>query len=547
MNKFDLVLDPKAMPLRINGLPELCYPAQLNATATIFTDAADNRWLDRIAYYCRGQSWTYENLIDGTKRMAAALHAIGVGPGERVVLRMVDSPDLVMALLAVMGLGAIAVPTFTQLRAEEIAYRVEDSKSRYLIVEADLLEEAAKAHDAGCGLDHVIVAHRDPGGNFMSLDDLAHDAPPFDQWADTHCDDVCLILYTSGTTGRPKGAAHCHRDMMAAGDTFGRYMMLTTEDDVYAGPPAIPFAMGTCFLIYYPLRFGAAAVLCPEKTTEAFIEAFKDHQPTIFISVPTFYHRMLDYQRAGGALYLGAPKTLLCAGEPLNPEFEIAWHEETGIPLSQLIGTTEFLHAFVGFRPGVDEIRRETLGLVCPGYEITVRDPDTFQEVPHGQHGLMCVRGPTTTIYWSPREVQSEATRDGWTIVRDLIWQDDDGWIHFVSRQDEMIITGGLNVSPVDVERVLAKHPAVLECASIGAPDETGERAELVKAFIVLADGYSGDAMLTKEIQDYFKSAAPPFMYPRIIEYVDALPKSMTGKLQRSVLKRMELAKQGDA
>ena len=157
----------------------------------------------------------------------------------------------------------------------------------------------------------------------------------------------------------------------------------------------------------------------------------------------------------------------------------------------------------------------------------------------------MCVRGPTTTIYWSPREVQSEATRDGWPIVRDLIWQDDEGFIHFVSRQDEMIITGGLNVSPVDVERVLARHPAVRECASIGAPDETGERAELVKAFIILADGYTGDAALTTEIQNFFKASAPPFMYPRTIEYVDTLPKSMTGKLQRSALKRQELAKQG--
>jgi 2-aminobenzoate-CoA ligase len=547
MNKFDLVLDPKAMPLRINGLPELCYPERLNVTAAIFADAVKNQWLDRIAYYCRGQSWRYDALISGTRRIAAALRSIGVGPGERVVLRMVDSPDLVMALLAVKGLGAIAVPAFVQLRADEIAYRVRDSESRFIIVDADLLDEAAKAHDAGCGLEHVVVSPADPSGIYTALDDLAGAAAPFGQWADTGRDDVCLITYTSGTTGRPKGGAHCHADLMAAGDTFARYMMLTTEDDIFAGPPAIPFSMGSSFLIFYPLRFGAAAVLCPEKTVEAYVDAFNNHHPTIFISVPTFYHRLLAYHRAGGKLALDSFKTLLCAGEPLNPDFEIAWHEETGVPLSQLIGTTEMFHAFIGTRPGRDEIRRETLGKVCPGYEISVRDPDTFDEVPNGEHGLMCVRGPTSTVYWSPRDIQSESVRDGWTIVRDLIWRDDEGFIYFVSRQDDMIITGGLNVSPVEVERILARHPAVLECACVGAPDETGERSEVVKAFITLADGYTGNDALTGEIQEFFKGAGPPFMYPRKIEYVVSLPKSLTGKLQRSALKRQEFAKQGDA
>ena len=550
MNKFDLVLDPAGMPDRINALPELCYPHRLNSTKAIFEAAARNGWGDRPAYYCGGRTWTYDALIAGTGRIAAALAAAGMRAEDRVILRMFDSPEMVMTLLAIHGMGAISVPAFVQLRAEDIAYRVADTAARIIVVAAELLDEVIAAIEDGCALDHVIVAPRDPTGRFTSLDDLAAAAPPITEWADTAGDDLCLIVYTSGTTGRPKGTAHCHRDLMATGDTFARYVLKAGPQDVFAGPPALPFTMGMSFFMYYPLRFGAASVLCPQKTVEAYLEAFDAHRPSIFISVPTFYHRMLAHRRAGGALPLDSVRILLCAGEPLYPEFEAAWHDETGVPFSQLIGTTEMFHAFVGFRYGQDEIRRETLGTVCPGYEITVRDPQSFAPLGHGEHGLMCVRGPTATVYWSPREIQTEAVRDGWTVVQDLIWMDGEGFIHFVARHDEVIVSGGLNISPVEVERVLVRHPAVAECACVASPDDAGERASVVKAFITLAEGHSGtlaeghsgrDALKT-EIQDFFKRNGPPFMYPRKIEFVDALPKSLTGKVQRSVLRRREFA-----
>ena len=482
-------------------------------------------------------------MIAGTGRIAAALAAAGMRAEDRVILRMFDSPEMVMTLLAIHGMGAISVPAFVQLRAEDIAYRVADTAARIIVVAAELLDEVIAAIEDGCALDHVIVAPRDPTGRFTSLDDLAAAAPPITEWADTAGDDLCLIVYTSGTTGRPKGTAHCHRDLMATGDTFARYVLKAGPQDVFAGPPALPFTMGMSFFMYYPLRFGAASVLCPQKTVEAYLEAFDAHRPSIFISVPTFYHRMLAHRRAGGALPLDSVRILLCAGEPLYPEFEAAWHDETGVPFSQLIGTTEMFHAFVGFRYGQDEIRRETLGTVCPGYEITVRDPQSFAPLGHGEHGLMCVRGPTATVYWSPREIQTEAVRDGWTVVQDLIWMDGEGFIHFVARHDEVIVSGGLNISPVEVERVLVRHPAVAESACVASLDDAGERASVVKAFITLAEGHSGtlaeghsgrDALKT-EIQDFFKRNGPPFMYPRKIEFVDALPKSLTGKVQRSV------------
>ena len=541
MNKFDLVLDPAAMPERIFALPELSYPDRLNIARAIFAGAEKNGWLDRTAYVCGGKRWSYADLIAGTKRIAGALRAAGVGPEDRVILRMRDTPELVMALLAAKGLGAIAIPTFVQLRADDLAYRARDTEARFIVVGDGLLEEAARAYDAGCGLERVIVAPGDPSGRFDSLDSLAEGAEPVDAWADTGADDLCLIVYTSGTTGRPKAAAHCHRDLMATGDTFPRYVLKAGPEDVFAGPPALPFTMGMSFFMYYPLRFGASSVLCPEKTVEAYVETLAHHRPTIFICVPTFYHRLLEHRRAGGALALDSVRILLCAGEPLNPEFEIAWHEETGVPFQQLIGTTELFHAFVGCRYGEDEIRRETLGTVCPGYEISVRDPDTFRPVPPGEEGLMYVRGPTATVYWSPREVQSEAVREGWSVVNDLIRKDADGFIRFVARRDEMIVSGGLNIAPVDVERILLRHAAVRECACVGAPDETGERASVVKAFVVAEDGAPAGDALARELQAFFKANGPPFMYPRRIAFVDALPKSLTGKVQRAVLRKREL------
>ena len=211
------------------------------------------------------------------------------------------------------------------------------------------------------------------------------------------------------------------------------------------------------------------------------------------------------------------------------------------MPFSQLIGTTEMFTAFIGFRPEVDDVLSQTLGRPCAGYEITVRDPETFEEVETGKHGLMCVRGPSATVYWSPAEAQSGAVRDGWNIVQDIIWKDDEGFIHFVSRHDEMIITSGFNVAPFDVERILARHLAVSECACIGVPDLSGERSEIVKAFIILADGYMQSEALANEMQEFFKSNGPPFMYPREIEFVSAFPRSLAGKVLRSALKKEEI------
>ncbi len=541
VNKFDIIDDPAGMPTRVNALPELQFPARFNITRALFERIENAGWEERSAFLSDNRRVSYGELIQETRGYAAALAARGVGPGDRVVLRIADSPELAIAILAVQALGGIVVATFTQLRSEDLLYRVRDTGARFAIVAADLIEEMLPVVDAESALK-ILVLGDEPSGRFEEiLEPFRGGAPPID-FADTAPDDIAVIAYTSGTTGRPKGAAHSHRDVLAATETYFRHCVRPREDDVIAGPPSIPFTLGMAFLIYFPLWFGAAAVVGADKSPEACVDAVRRHSATILVAVPTYYNQLLRHLQATETKLPTLRQTLI-GGEPLYPELEAAWRDETGLPLVQFIGTTEMFHCIISYRHGIDEPRTGCLGRAVPGYEVTVRDPETFDEVANGEHGLMCVRGPTSCVYWSPREIQADAVRDGWNIVQDTVWKDDEGYIYFVSRRDEMIVSGGFNIAPADVERVLIRHPAVAECACAPAPDETGERAAVVKAFIVLNDGFEPGPDLGSEIQTYFKDNGPPFMYPRKIEFIDALPKGITGKVQRSELRRREMGR----
>ena len=541
MNKFDLIVDPAGMPARINALPELQFPANFNITRALFERIEGSGWLERPALLTDHWRVSYGELLRETRRYAAALSTAGVEPGVRVVLRIADSPELVFAILAVQALGGTVVATFTQLRADDILYRIRDTGSRIAIVGADLVDEMLPVAEAEPSID-VVVLGGEYSGPFQMFDSLAPDQASEIAYADTSPSDMAVIAYTSGTTGRPKGAAHCHGDLLAATETYFRHCVVPREDDVIAGPPSIPFTLGMGFFIYFPLWFGAAAVIGADKSPEACVDAVCRHGATILVAVPTYYNQLLRHLQATETELPTLRQTLI-GGEPLYPELEAAWRGETGLPLVQFIGTTEMFHCIISYRHGVDEPRTGCLGRAVPGYEVTVRDPETFGEMASGEHGLLCVRGPTSCVYWSPREIQTEAVRDGWNIVQDTVWKDDEGYIHFVSRRDEMIVSGGFNIAPADVERILIRHPAVAECACTPAPDETGERAAVVKAFIVLNDGHLPDGDLVSEIQSYFKDNGPPFMYPRKIEFIDALPKGITGKVLRSELQRREIGR----
>lgn len=325
---------------------------------------------------------------------------------------------------------------------------------------------------------------------------------------------------------------------MATADTYADYCIGMRPGDVVAGPPAIPFALGLDCFVLYTLRSGASAVLDVDKTPQRLIEAMAAFGVTIVVGVSTYYNRLGQLISERG---LRPPKLrmALCGGEPLPIEVERAWASATGLPLEQFLGTTELLNIFIGVRHGVAAAKPGAMGRAVPGYEISIRDADTFAPVPSGTTGLLCVRGPTGTRYLNNAEAQAKTVRDGWNVFQDLVAWDEDGCLVYIARRDEMIVSGGHSISPVEVEQVLMRHPYVAECACTAAPDPAGLRPSIVKAYVVLKSTVEQSATTKLELQDFFKRSAPPFMYPREIEFKDSLPRTLNGKIQRSELRRL--------
>lgn len=531
---------PAEVPTLLFALPELVYPDALNAVRVCLNDA--KRWGARPAFLYGDAQLTFAALEGEVGRYAAALDRLGVKAGDRVLLRMNDTPALVLAILATQAIGAIAVPTYVQLRADDLLYRVRDAQVSVALVGADLLSEMRPvAAQLGAALRVVAV----PGDfdatysahAFEAFDALLPSEPVVPDYADTHADDVVLILYTSGSTGRSKGTLHAHRDLLVTCDTYARYCVKPRPGDVLGGPAAVPFALGIAFFVYYPLRFGATALLEPDKSPETAIRLMDRHGVTIFVGVASYYTRLLALVRARGAVPPRLRMTLT-GGEPLLPDIERSWRETTGIALMQFLGTTEMLSCFLGSRADEDEAPEGTMGLAIPGYECSVRDPETFAAVPAGTPGLLCMRGPTGTRYWNRPEEQRKVVREGWNVFQDIVVRDERGFLRYISRSDDMIITAGHNISPVSVETVLIRHPAVAECACVPAPDPSGRRANIIKAYVVLREGVVPHPGLERALQDFFIANAPPYMYPRVIEFMPALPKTPTGKVLRAALRK---------
>ena len=279
----------------------------------------------------------------------------------------------------------------------------------------------------------------------------------------------------------------------------------------------------------------ASALLEPDKKPEVLLPLLRRHRVTVLAAVPTWYNLLAPMlEKDGGKL--PDLRMSLVGGEPLLAKVEQRWQAASGMKLEQFLGTTEMLHIFLATRHGIDEPRSGAIGIAVPGYEVSVRDPDTFAAVPEGDSGLLCVRGPTGTAYWNRPEAQQQAVREGWNVFQDIVWRDPDGYFHYVARHDDVIISAGYNISPFEVESVLATHPNVLECGCVAAPDPENKRSSIVRAFVALRGG-EPDAAMRRELQDYFKSKAPPYMYPREIVFMKELPKTMNGKILRTELR----------
>jgi 2-aminobenzoate-CoA ligase len=530
--------DMADLPDQPRNVPELAYPTRLNAAAVLVDGALAAGFGDQVVYYCDDGTVTYTELAAAVDRAGAALRSLGIRPGERVLLRLEDGPELVYWILAAQKVGAVPVPTFTLSRASDLVYRENDTEAVAVVVGADLLGEVDAARPGFRHVRHLIAVPGTDDPGYLNADALragSADTGPVPAAA-TCSDDLALILYTSGSTGEPKGCWHTHADVLAIADTYARHCLRPTIEDVFAGPPPIPFALGFGFFVVFPIRFGAAAVLTSGKSPARMLAAIEEHGVTIITGVSTYFGMLVDEIAGNEApTRTSSLRMLLCGGEPLPDRIAARCAAEMGLPLVQFLGTTEMLHNIVSYVPG-EVPRQGSFGRAVPGYEVVVRDPVSFEEVPRGEAGLLTVRGATGTKYWRKPEQQREAVREGWCVVKDIVRMDPDGYLYYVSRSDEMIISSGYNIAPADVEGVLLRHPSVRQVACVGAPDPTGRRATVVKACIVLRAGHEPSDRLVTELQEFFKANASPHIYPRLIEFLPALPQTPTGKVRRSEL-----------
>jgi 2-aminobenzoate-CoA ligase len=537
----DYLPDEERQPDLFRALPELHYPEELNAAAEMVDRHVEEGRGDEPAVVFEGEAITYEDLRRRVDRAANALVDLGVEPGDRVFVRFPNRPEYVVACLATQKIGAVTLPSMKLLRAEEISYVVDDAEASVAIVYDDLLDELEAARDEH-GLETleeiVVVEETGVDHDHHSFDGLLADASPEYGEPDTARDDLVMIAYTSGTTGKPKGTVHTHRQMMAICDGYARYCLAPEPSDVFTSNAPIAFTFGYGFEVAFPLRFGATTVLVEDATPKKLLDAIETHDVSILASVPTAYNQMFAEHRDLLAAYdFSSLRRAVSAGEPLPPKTFDQIEEHLCVEASDGIGSTEMLHIFISHRYH-DEMDPTATGFPVPGYEAKVIDPETGEELPRGEAGLLLVRGPTGVTYWNKPEKQEGAVFDGWSAPGDIYVHREDGRFEYVSRRDDLIITGGNNVAGPEVEDVLLEREEVHQVAVVGSPDK--KRGEIVKAFVILEEGYGASREMVERLQDYVKERVAPYKYPREVEFVEELPTTETGKIQRATLRERE-------
>jgi 2-aminobenzoate-CoA ligase len=523
---------PHAMPERVYTLPELRYGLRLNVGAELLDANAEGDRAARPAIYAGEQTITYGDLARRVNRLAHGLRAAGLDRGDRVLLRLPNVPEFIVAWLACQKAGIVTVGTMPMLRARELAYVAEDAGTKAAIVWGGLRDELERAQAQAPVLQRLIVAGEARSGD-TTLRGLMDGQPERFTAADTGRDDVAMIAYTSGSTGTPKGCVHFHRDILAAADSYARHVLRPDEDDRFGGHPTLAFTFGTGGLLVFPFRFGAATVLSGPFTPESMLETFARHRVTVGFCAPTSYRLMLGVPDMARRFDLGALRIGVSAAEPLPAATWQDWRAATGVELLDGIGSTEMFHIFVSSLPG--RVRPGATGFPVTGYDCRVVD-EHGQEVPRGQAGLIAIKGPTGCKYWRKPERQAEYVRfNGWNVTGDVFVHDADGYFTYQCRSDDMIVSGGYKIPGPEVEHVLDEHPAVAESAVVAAADPT--RGFIVKAFVVLRPERAPSPELAGELQEHVKRELAPYKYPRAVEFVDRLPRTETGKIQRYVLR----------
>ena len=508
------------------SLPELQYPDRLNCV-TAFVD----RWIaghegDRVAIVTPAETWTYAQLAERINRIANVLtRDLKLVPGNRVLMRAPNSAMAIAVYLATIKAGGVMVATMPLLRAKELSYAVTKAKIKLALCDARLADEMEKTRPLARELERIVYwgdgaleALMDKSGyqNFTACD--------------TASDDVCLIAFTSGTTGEPKGTMHFQRDMLASCDSYAKHVLQPTRDDRFIGSAPLAFTFGLGGHVLFPFRIGATSIQLEAAPPDVLLPAIAQHKATICFTAPTAYRAMLAKLPGHD---ISSLRKCVSAGETLPRATFEAWHQATGMKILDGIGATEMMHIFIGAPE--TEVRAGSTGKAVPGYEAKVIDEEG-RDCPHGTVGRLAVRGPTGCRYLADAR-QEKYVQNGWNVTGDTYLMDGDGYFWYQARSDDMIISAGYNIAGPEVESALLLHPAVAECGVVGVADE--ERGQVVKAYIVLRAGYNGDAALTRTLQDYVKATIAPYKYPRAIDYVAELPKTQTGKLQRFELRKI--------
>jgi len=517
-------------------MPDGRYPQRLNAAEELI-DKALPRWGDRPAIRWPGGQWTYRELADRVNRIAGVLvEPLGLVPGTRVLLRAANNPMMVACYFAVLKAGGIAVATMPLLRGKELSYIINKAQIDLALCDADLEEEMVNARTLAPRLKRIALFSGD-GTEEKELESLMRTARGSFDPVDTAADDVCLIAFTSGTTGEPKGTMHFHRDLLAICDTFSKHVLKPEADDIFCGSPPIAFTFGLGGLVLFPFRVGASTLMLERPAPELLSQAIAEHRPTVCFTAPTAYRLMAGY---AGKFDLTSLKKCVSAGETLPLATFEAFRKATGIEIIDGIGSTEMLHIFIS--AAGQDIRPGATGKPVPGFEARVVDAEG-KEVPPGEVGKLAVRGPTGCRYLADSR-QANYVQHGWNLTGDAYKMDEDGYFWFQARSDDMIVSAGYNIAGPEVEDALLLHEHVKECAVVGAPHE--ERGHIVKAFVVLAEGVAPSSEKVKELQDFVKAEIAPFKYPRAIEFVRELPRTETGKVQRFKLRQQEESKAGE-
>ena len=512
--------------------PGIIVPREFNAAVDLIERNLAAGRAGKLAFRDDRESLTYGELAEQVDCCANALRALGLEPEQRVMLLLLDTIDFPVAFLGAIKAGLVPVPVNTLLTPDDYDFMLRDSRARALVVSEALLDRVAPLLEKQPALRHVIVSGKDGKGR-PRFRDLLADAAPKAVAAPTLADDVCFWLYSSGSTGTPKGAVHLHSHLTLTAELYAKPVLGIAESDIVYSAAKLFFAYGLGNALTFPMAVGASTVLLPERPTPAAVaRILRVEKPTIFYGVPTLYAALL----ASGDLPKREEMALrrcVSAGEALPEGIGNRWTERTGVEILDGIGSTEMLHIFISNRPG--EVRYGTTGKPVPGYAVRLVD-DEGKPVPVGELGELQVSGPTSAAqYWNQRERSRQTFLGPWTRSGDKYTCDKDGYYTYGGRTDDMLKVSGNYVSPFEVEAALMTHEAVLEAAVVGDLDP--EKLVKPHAYVVLKPGAARDPGLVEALKAHVKSRLAPYKYPRWIEFIDELPKTATGKIQRFKLR----------